>query len=100
MNGYLKTCLLALACSVALPPNAVAQQRTIAGRAGNSVSNEPIVGATVTVVGTAIAAVTDARGEFSLSAPDGPVALSVRGIGYKRRTVPVGAEQSDGLGLA
>ena len=94
MNGYLKTCLLALACSVALPPNAVAQQRTIAGRVGNSVSNEPIVGATVTVVGTAIAAVTDARGEFSLSAPDGPVSLSVRGIGYKRRTVPVAADQS------
>jgi len=94
VNRYLKTCLLALACSVALAANASAQQRSIAGRVANSVSDEPIVGVTVTVVGTAITAVTDARGEFTLSAPAGPVSLSVRAIGYKRRTAPVGADQT------
>jgi len=94
VNRYLKTCLLALACSVALAANALAQQRSIAGRVANSVSDEPIIGVTVTVVRTAIAAVTDVRGEFTLSAPAGPVSLSVRAIGYKRRTVPVGADQT------
>ena len=94
MKRYLKVCFLALAWLVALSANAAAQQRSIAGRVANSVSDEPIVGATVAVVGTAIAAVTDAKGEFTLSAPDGPVSLSVRGIGYKRRTVAVAADQS------
>ena len=94
MKRYLKTCLLALTCSVALASNALAQQRTIAGRVANAVSDEPIVGATVSVVGTAIAAVTDARGEFTLSAPEGLVSLSVRAIGYKRRSFPVNPDQA------
>lgn len=94
MKGYLRSGLVALACSVALAANAMAQQRAITGRVGNSVSDEAIVGATVTVVGTAIAAVTDARGQFTLSAPAGAISLSVRAIGYKRRTFAVGADQS------
>jgi len=94
MKRYLKVCLLALASLALLSASAAAQQRSITGRVGNSVSDEPIVGATVAVVGTAIAAVTDAKGEFTLSAPDGPVSLSVRAIGFKRRTLAVPADQS------
>ena len=37
---------------------------------------------------------TDGRGEFTLSAPAGPVSLSVRAIGYKRRAVAVGPDQT------
>jgi TonB-linked SusC/RagA family outer membrane protein len=94
MKRYLKVCVLALAWLVTLSAGAAAQQRPVTGRVGNSVSNEPVIGATVAVVGTAIAAVTDARGEFTLAAPAGPVSLSVRAIGYKRRTVAVSADQA------
>jgi len=85
--------LLALCLLVVGAASAGAQQRSISGRVGNAVSDEPVVGATVSVVGTVISAVTDARGQFTLSAPDGAVTLTVRAIGYKRRTVPVAPDQ-------
>src|SRR5207244_12722512 len=34
------------------------------------------------------------KGEFSLSAPDGAITLLFRSVGYKRRTVPVAADQN------
>ena len=68
--------------------------RTISGRVTNSLSGDPVVGATVTVVGTPTTAVTSDKGEFSLSAPDGAITLLFRSVGYKRRTVPVAADQN------
>ena len=68
--------------------------RTISGRVTNSLNGDPVVGATVTVVGTPTTAVTSDKGEFSLSAPDGAITLLFRSVGYKRRTVPVAADQS------
>ena len=94
MKASLKSCLFALGLNVAMSASAMAQQRSITGRVGNSVSDEAIAGATVSVVGTSIAAVTDGRGQFTLAAPDGPVSLTVRAIGYKRRTLSVGPDQS------
>jgi TonB-linked SusC/RagA family outer membrane protein len=94
VKACLKPCLAAIALLFAIAASANAQQRTISGRVGNSVSDEAVAGATVSVVGTSIAAVTDARGQFSLSAPDGAVSLMVRAIGYKRRTMAVPADQS------
>jgi len=98
----IKRCLLAL---VALSFVAEAVQarpprpprppvRTISGRVTSSVSGDPVVGATVSVVGAPITATTSERGEFSLSAPDGAVTLLIRHIGYKRRTVAVAANES------
>jgi hypothetical protein len=86
--------LLVLGLLVVGAGAAGAQQRSISGRVGSAVSDEPVAGATVTVVGTVISAVTDARGQFTLSAPDGPVTLVARAIGYKRRAVPVGPDQT------
>ncbi len=93
MHTYLRACLVAVGLTWGLAAAGVAQQRTITGRVGNSVSDEPIAGATVAVQGSAVTGVTDARGQFSLSAPEGPVSLVVRAIGYKRRTLLVGPEQ-------
>jgi len=86
--------LLTLCLTTASAGVAGAQQRSISGRVGNAVSDEPVAGATVAVAGSAISAVTDARGQFTLSAPAGPVNLTVHAIGFKRRTVPVTADQS------
>src|SRR6267142_815906 len=86
--------LLTLCLTTASAGVAGAQQRSISGRVGNAVSDEPVAGATVAVAGSAISAVTDARGQFTLSAPAGPVNLTVHAIGFKRRTVTVTADQS------
>ena len=94
MGKHLGMWLLALSLLVVGAGAAAGQQRSISGRVGSAVSDEPVAGATVVVVGTAISAVTDARGQFTLSAPDGVVTLVVRAIGYKRRTVAVGPEQA------
>jgi len=76
----------------ARPPRPLA--RTISGHVTNSVTGDPVAGASVSVVGTQVTTTTSDKGEFSLSAPEGAVTLSIRGIGYKRRTVAVGADQS------
>src|SRR5207244_2590099 len=68
--------------------------RTISGRVTSSVTGAAVVGASVSVVGTRITAATGDNGEFTLSAPDGAVTLLIRGIGYKRSTIPVPADQS------
>ena len=73
---------LFLVCGVA---EAWAQQRPIIGRVLSSATNQGLAGATVSVFGTAVQAVTGDDGRFALSAPEGGVTLVVRLIGYKRR---------------
>jgi len=84
---------LALSLSVGIGA-ALAQQRPITGKVTSSASGQPVAGATVTVPGTPVIAVTNDRGEFSLSAPAGPATLSIRNIGFKHQRVLVPADQS------
>ncbi|MHB9055022.1 MAG: SusC/RagA family TonB-linked outer membrane protein [Paludibacteraceae bacterium] len=53
-------------------------------------SGEPVIGASITVKGTAIATVTDTNGKFTISAPTGG-SLIVSSVGYIRQEVPVSA---------
>jgi TonB-linked SusC/RagA family outer membrane protein len=86
--------LVSLALFVAFgTPRAWAQQRQITGRVTVAGGADPVARANVSVAGTAIVAVTNDRGEFSLAAPAGDVTLVVRHIGYQRRQVPVAAAQ-------
>src|SRR2546427_82263 len=94
VNRYLGACLVAAGVLLGVTTTVYAQQRTVSGRVSNAVNEEPVTGATVSLVGGANAAVTDAKGQFSLSAPEGAQTLVVRAIGYKRRQVPVGPEQA------
>lgn len=82
---------LLLAVGVA---TAWAQQRQITGRITTAVTGEAVVGANVSVVGTAIVALSGDDGRFTLAAPAGDVTLLVRRIGYRRRQVAVPATQS------
>jgi TonB-dependent starch-binding outer membrane protein SusC len=75
--------------------SALAQTRRISGRVTTEGSGEPIPAATVQVVGTTYGAATDETGRFSVSAPDGPVTLRVRRIGYTPKTIPVSAGLTD-----
>ena len=86
--------LVSLALSVGVAIGAAAQQRPISGKVVSATTATPIAGASVSVVGTPIGAVTNDRGEFTLSAPQGAVTLLVRGVGYRSRQVPVAADAS------
>jgi TonB-linked SusC/RagA family outer membrane protein len=74
--------------------DAAAQQRQITGRVTAATTGDAVVGASVAVVGTAIATATGSDARFTVAAPEGNVTLLVRRIGYKRRSVPVPAAQS------
>src|SRR5439155_25508767 len=71
-----------------------AQQRQSTGRVTAAQTAELVAGVTVTVAGTAFAAVTKADGRYAVSAPDGQVTVVFRRIGYKRREVSVPAGQN------
>ena len=81
--------------------SAFAQARRISGRVTVEGSGEPLVAASVNVVGTSLGTYTDDQGRYSLNVPDGPVTLRVRRIGYSVKTVavPAGATEAD-VGLA
>ncbi len=54
---------------------AMAQNITVSGKVKNKTSNEPLIGATVSVEGTATSSVTDGGGNFSLSVQKGATLL-------------------------
>ncbi len=70
-----------------------AQTRVVTGRVTSGQTGQGIARANVSVVGTVIVAVTNDRGEYSLAAPDGPVRLLARAVGFKRRQVAITADQ-------
>jgi len=86
--------LVSLALSIGVSIGAAAQQRPISGKVISATTATPVAGASVSVLGTPIGAVTNDRGEFTLSAPQGVVTLLVRGVGYRSRQVPVAADAS------
>ncbi len=78
---------------VLVSASAFAQTRRVSGRVTVEGSGEPIVAASVNVVGTSLGTYTDDQGRFSLNVPDGPATLRVRRIGYSQKTqaIPAGA---------
>ena len=75
--------------------SAFAQTRRVSGRVTVEGSGEPLVAASVNVVGTSIGGYTDDQGRFTLAAPDGPVTLRIRRIGFVQKNVPVAAGDQD-----
>ncbi len=74
------------------PSNRPQQKGRITGQVLDSASGEALVGATITVIGTALRAVTNANGRFVLDdVPLGERQLSIRLFGYRpaERTVAV-----------
>ena len=86
---------VSFALSLAVGLGAAAQQRSIRGKVVSAATAEPVAGASVAVAGTPITALTNDRGEFSLSAPEGAVTLLVRGVGFKHAQIPVAAGAGD-----
>jgi TonB-linked SusC/RagA family outer membrane protein len=75
--------------------SAFAQTRRITGRVTAEGSGEPLVATSVNIVGTSVGGYTDDQGRFTLTAPDGPVTLRVRRIGFVQKNIPVAAGDQD-----
>ena len=74
-----------------------AQVRQVTGQVTNTQTGDGIGEATIAVTGTRIVAQTAPDGKYSLNAPDGPVTLVVRAIGFRHqeREVPPGEATAD-----
>ena len=64
-------------------------QTEISGTVVSADDGEPVVGASVLVVGTQMGTVTDIDGNFHLSVPEGKSQLRFQYVGLKTRLVPV-----------
>jgi len=63
-------------------------------------SSEPVPGATIQVVGTALGGTTNESGQFNISVPEGTQQLRVRRIGFQARIVTVtGTDANVTVGL-
>ncbi len=58
-------------------------QTTISGSVKDATSNEPLIGASITIKGTIAGALADAKGNFSLKTKSLPVTLRITAVGYK-----------------
>ena len=90
-----RTCALLLVTLLAVPAAAAAQSGTgiVQGRVIDTLSGQALAGATVAVKDTAVAAVTDADGSFSLSrVPAGSHVLVVTYLGRRDQEVEIQVE--------
>lgn len=86
---------LALCGLLLLSRESYAQGRVLTGTVRDSATSGPVAGATVTIEGTRLGAYTKDNGTFLITnVPEGELVLLVRFIGYKRRTVRIGADET------
>ncbi|UOR06356.1 TonB-dependent receptor [Hymenobacter aerilatus] len=68
---------------------AFAQTGTIRGTVKDATTQEPLIGASVGVVGTSLGASTDLDGGFTVSnVPEGTYSLAVSSVSYEKKTIP------------
>jgi TonB-linked SusC/RagA family outer membrane protein len=77
---------MVLALGTLMASSAAAQVRQVTGTVTNSQTGEGVAEATIAVQGTRIVAQTGPDGGFSLNAPDGPLTLVTRAIGFRSHT--------------
>ena len=79
--------LFLLFCGFLLP--AMAQKKTITGTVIGTSDNQPVIGATVLVKGTATGVITDMNGKYQITAAQGET-LEFRYVGMKTKELTVG----------
>lgn len=95
MSSVKRLWIAAALVLAAIPSVSQAQTRRIAGVVTvQGTVPEPVPGATIQVVGTALGGITDETGHFSISVPAGAQQLRVRRIGYAARVVPLSATET------
>ena len=88
---------MVVALGTLVSSSATAQVRQVAGTVTNAQTGQGIAEATVAVQGTRIVAQAGPDGRYSLNAPDEPVTLVVRAIGFRSHTdtIPPGVSTAD-----
>ena len=81
-------CLLCIALLGTVSPAFAQEGKKITGHVVDD-TNEPLIGASILVVGTSTAVITDLDGNFNLIVPSGATALQISYVGYETVTVPV-----------
>lgn len=66
----------------------VASAGVITGSVMDSITSEPLIGASIIVKGKSYGAVTDIDGNYKITVPDGKYSLIVRYVGYKDKILP------------
>ncbi|MEL6865604.1 MAG: SusC/RagA family TonB-linked outer membrane protein [Bacteroidota bacterium] len=67
-------------------------QNTVSGTVTDAENGEPLIGATVVVVGTTTGTITDFDGKFTINVPEGATQLEFSYTGYSNMTVDLGAD--------
>lgn len=72
-------------------PDIEVKVRTITGTV-TSEKGDPIIGASVTIRGSASGTTTDGEGKFKLTIPDDGVTLRISSVGYETKSITVGSQ--------
>ena len=94
-----KTTLLMVLCLLTLSWSAMAQ-RTITGTVSDDETDDPLIGASILVVGTGTGAVTDFDGSFSIDVDESATELEVSYTGYTSQRVTIGTSNTIDIRLA
>lgn len=81
-------CLLCIALSAITSPLSAQDGRKVTGHVIDD-TNEPLIGASILVVGTSTGVITDLDGNFSIVVPSGATTLQISYVGYETMTVPI-----------
>ena len=98
MKKHLKHFLLFAVLTLCCTATAVAQA-TLKGKVVDAETNEPLIGATVSVKGTTQGAVTDIDGFFSLKVNSSNLTIEFKYLGYKDITKKVNQKGNVDLGI-
>jgi TonB-linked SusC/RagA family outer membrane protein len=90
----LQRLLAAVALVAAVPFSAHAQTRDVTGKVTMSGTGTPLPDITVGIVGQQVGVRTNERGEYRIRVPQGEVSLLARGLGYKRQTIRLSANEN------
>ncbi|NQD70463.1 SusC/RagA family TonB-linked outer membrane protein [Sphingobacterium shayense] len=91
MKQKLLSILFLLTCLVG---HSFAQSRQVSGKVTSAADGTPIIGASVTAVGTTNATQTDGAGNYSFSVDGANVELSFSYIGYETQRVSIGSRST------
>lgn len=92
--GRFTTLVAVLATTALLPLQASAQTRDVTGKVTMAGAGTPLVDVTVGLVGQQVGVRTNERGEYRIRVPQGEVSLLARGLGYKRQTIRLAANEN------
>ena len=81
-------CLLCIALSAITSPLSAQDGRKVTGHVVDD-TNEPLIGASILVVGTSTGVITDLDGNFTIIVPAGATALQISYVGYEAVTASI-----------